>query len=202
MEVILKDVRGAFLDIWRPGKPGKNGSPGKYSVNGIMARDSEAFKLAQETFIKAAQETFGANWQNMVAAMEKNKKCIRDGNLNLHSQTGAIRDGFAGLMYIVAKNKVKPIIVGMKKGPDGKLIELTEDGGKPYGGCRLNLKVDIFAMKAKDEIPAGVYAKVLAVQFYRDDQAFGSGPGTADGFDDEGDEGEAPSTGNADNLFG
>jgi len=202
MEVILKNVRLAFPDLWSPGRPAKGSDkPGKYGATGIMARDSEAFKVAQDAFVKAAQETFGANWQNFVQAMEKSKKCIRDGNLNLNAQTGEIRQGFKDLMYIVAKNKARvPIVDARKVG--GQWVNLTEADGKPYAGCRVNLKVDIYGMKAKGEVPAGMYCTLRAVQFAGDDEAFGAGPGTADGFDDEGDEGEVQSNGaTAESLF-
>ena len=61
---------------------------------------------------------------------------------------------------------------------------LTEEGGKPYGGCYVNVKVDIKAMKAKEKIPNQIYATLLTVQFVSDGEAFGAAPGTAEGFDD------------------
>lgn len=200
MEVILKGVRLAFPDLWAPGKPSKDGKPGKFGATGIMAKDSDAFKLAQETFIAAAQATFGDKWQNFVGAMEASKKCIRDGNKNLNAQTGEIRQGFADHMYIVAKNKTRVPVVDAKK-VGGQFVNLTEADGKPYAGCVVNLKVDIYAMKAKGEVPAGVYCTLKAVQFVRDGEAFGSGPGTADGFEDEGDEGEGAAPAAAGGLF-
>lgn len=203
MEVILKDVRLSFPDLWKRGKDSKDGKPGKFGATGIMAPGSDAFKVAKDAFTKAAQETFGANWAQIVAAMEKNKKCIREGNLNLNAQSGEIRPGFADMMYIVAKNKVKVPVVDAKK-VGGQWVNLSEEDGRPYGGCFVNLKVDIYAMKARSaEQPAGVYATLKAVQFLRHGEAFGAGPGTADGFEDEGDEGEViPGTAGApENLF-
>jgi hypothetical protein len=189
-EVILKNVRLSYPDLWRPGLPPKDkpNDPGKYGCQGIMDKDSEAFKAAQEAFFKAAQETFGANWQAIVGAMEKSKKCIRKGDENLDGQ-GNVRNGYAGKMYIVAKNKVKvPIVDNRKVG--GNFVHLTEDQGRPYGGCYVNLKVDIYAMKAKGTVPAGVHCTLKAVQFVGHGEAFGAGPGTPDGFEDCGDEGE------------
>lgn len=195
-EIILKNVRLAFPDLWKPGDPPKNEptKPGKYGAQGIMSADSEAFKLAQATFMKAAQETFGPNWMAIVGAMEKSKKCIRKGNENLHSQTGEVRTGFADMMYIVAKNKARVPIVDAKK-VNGQFVPLTEQDGRPYGGCYVNLKVDIYAMKAKGTIPAGIHCNLKAVQFVGDGESFGGGPGTTDGFEDEGDEGEAVGAG-------
>lgn len=190
MEIILKDVRLSYPDLWKPGRPpqDKPNEAGKYGCQGIMAPDSEAFKLAQATFVKVAQEKFGPNWQAIVGAMEKSKKCIRKGNENL-DQSGNIRNGYADMMYIVAKNKARVPIVDAKK-QHGQFVTLTEQDGKPYGGCRVNLKVDIYAMKGVGTVPAGVHCTLKAVQFLADGESFGAGPGTTEGFEDEGDEGE------------
>jgi hypothetical protein len=194
--VVLKRVRLQYGDLHRRGKPNKDkpNEPGKYAANGIMEEGSEAFKTAYDAFLKAAQETFGANWQAVIEAMEKSSKCIRKGNQNL-DQSGNVRVGFADKMYIVAKNPAKPAIVDSKVTiVDGKPVYnyLTEEDGKPYNGCWVNLKVDIYAMKAKGDIKAGVFAKLMAVQFVENGEAFGSAPGTPDGFEDEGDSGGSP----------
>jgi len=129
--------------------------------------------------------------------MEKTKKCVRRGDDNL-TKDGAIRDGYAGKVYLVARNKAKPLLIGPRKGPDGQFPVLDEASGKPYGGCYVNVKVDIKAMKAKDRIPNQIYASLQTVQFVADGESFGSAPGTSEGFDDvEG----APEVVSADDLF-
>lgn len=181
--VILKNVRLSYPDLWKPGKPMNEGDAPKYGAQFIFDADSEAGKAAQEALISAAKETFGENWKAIVGAMEKSKKCVRKGDDNL-TKDGAVRDGYAGKLYLVARNKAKPLIIGPRKGADGQFPVLTEEGGKPYGGCYVNVKVDIKAMKAKEKIPNQVYASLLTVQFVSDGEAFGAAPGTAEGFDD------------------
>lgn len=181
--VILKNVRLSYPDLWKPGKPMNEGDTPKYGAQFIFDKDSEAAAAAKAALTQAAQETFGANWQAIVGAMEKSKKCVRNGNDNL-TKDGAIRDGYADKLYLVARNKVKPLVIGPRRGPDGQFPVLTEEGGKPYGGCYVNVKVDIKAMKAKDRIPNQIYATLLTVQFVSDGEAFGAAPGTAEGFDD------------------
>lgn len=181
---MLKDVRLSFPDLWRPGKPMQEGDTPKYGGQFIFAPDSEAAKACKEAMIAAAKETFGANWENIVKAMEKSKKCLRIGNDHLDKE-GNVRDGYADMMYLVARNKAKPAIVAAKaKNSDGSWNYLTEADGKPYGGCYVNVKVNVKAMKAKDKIPNQIYATLEAVQFVRDGEAFGAGPGTPEGFDD------------------
>lgn len=200
---ILKNVRLSYPDIWKPGKPMNDGDAAKYGGQFIFDKDSDAAAKAKEAMMKTAQEVFGANWQAIVGAMEKSKKCVRDGNSNL-TKDGAIRDGYAEKLYLVARNKIKPLIIGpVRVAPVGTNDErhqdgfpiLSEDGGKPYGGCYVNVKVDIKAMKAFEKVPNQIYASLLTIQFVADGESFGSAPGTAEGFDDV--EGAAPIGGGA-----
>ena len=181
--VILKNVRLSYPDLWKAGKPMNEGDTPKFGGQFIFAEDSEAASVAKSALTAAAQETFGANWQAIVGAMEKSKKCLRRGNDNL-TKDGAIRDGYKDMLYVVARNKVQPLIIGPRRDASGNFPTLTEAGGKPYGGCYVNVKVDIKAMKAKEKIPNQIYASLLTVQFVGDGEAFGAAPGTADGFDD------------------
>lgn len=196
-QVILKNVRISFPDIWKPGKPMNEGDTPKYGGQFIFAPDSEAATAAKAAFIAAAKETFGDNYKAILEAMEKSKKCIRDGNLNLDKE-GRVRDGYKDMQYLVARNKTKPLIIGPRKDASGQFPQLTEEGGKPYGGCYVNVKVDIKAMKAKDRIPNQVYATLLTIQFVSDGPSFGAAPGTSEGFDEvEG----ATEIGSEDDLF-
>lgn len=209
--VILKAARLSYPDLFEPGKPMEGQATGKYGGQFIFDVGSENEKVARAAFTQAAQETFGANWQAIVGAMEKSKKCIRKGDENL-TNDGAIRDGYAGKLYIVARNKVQPLLIGpvrtMPKGTndsdhsDGFPILKTENGKQLYGGCIVNVKVDIRAMKAKDKIPNQIYATLLTVQHAGDGPSFGSARGTADGFEDEGEaEGSSNAEGGSGDLF-
>jgi hypothetical protein len=195
--IILKRVRLSYPDLWKPGNPPKDrpNEKGKYGAQLIMVPGSDAAKLALETMMAEARATFGENWQAIMGAMEKSKKFVRKGDENL-TREGAKREGYEGMLYAVARNKVQPLIIGPRRvappgtndanHSDGFPI-LREDGGKPYGGCIVNAKLDVKAMKAKGEIPNQVYASLLTVQFVEDGKAFGAAPGTAEGMDDEDD---------------
>lgn len=197
--VILKNVRLSYPDLHKPGKPLNPTDTPKYGGQFIFAPDSEAAAAAKTALTQAAQEVFGANWQAIVGAMEKSKKCLRKGDENL-TRDGAVRDGYAGNLYLVARNKVKPLIIGPLKDASGNFPVLTEESGKPYGGCFVNVKVDVKAMKAKEQIPNQVYATLLTVQFAGDGESFGAAPGTAEGFDEVAGA-EAVGASAADDLF-
>lgn len=195
--IILKNVRLSFPDLHKPGKPLNDGDTPKYGAQFIFDADSAAAKDAKDALTAAAKECFGENWAAIVGAMEKSKKCLRKGDDNL-TKDGAVRDGYAGKLYLVARNKAKPLLIGGRRDASGNFPVLTEESGKPYGGCFVNVKVDVKAMKAKDRIPNQIYASLLTVQFVSDGDAFGAAPGTAEGFDEvEG----APELATADDLF-
>lgn len=180
----LKAVRLSFPDLWKPGKPMNDGDEPKYGGQFIIDPGSENETITKNAMVAAAKETFGANWEAIVRSMEKSKKCLRNGDDNLDKE-GNVREGYAGKLYVVARNKAKPAIVAAKaKNADGSWNYLTEADGKPYGGCYVNVKIEVKAMKAKDKIPNQIYARLLAVQFVRDGESFGAAPGSPEGFDD------------------
>jgi len=141
--------------------------------------------------IKVATEKWGKNAVAIISELPKDKLCLRKGNGNL-DKAGEVRNGYADMSYITARNKVRPIVVDRDKTP------LIEADGKPYGGCYVNVSVDVYAMD-KPGMGKSVNATLLAVQFVEDGESFGGSKGTADVFDsmDDG-EGAAP---NVSDLF-
>lgn len=224
--VFLNNVRLSHPHLWVPAQPMAGSTSGpKYDGSFIMTPDSEACKAAKEAFIKEAQVVFGANFGNIVGAMSKDKKCLRDGNTKL-SKDGTVSAGYAGMMYLSAKNKIKPVVIA-NRFYNGKPVHLDEAGNAfvdgqpvspaalgftpkaPYGGCYVNAKVEIYALN-KPGIQ-GIYATLQAVQFHADGESFGGGAApTADGFEaGDYDDGEASGnpfaaapTAPAANLFG
>ena len=142
---------------------------------------------------------WGANYAFVVDAMAKNNKSIRNGNGNLNTD-GSIRPEYQDMLFVSGSNGAKPAVVGPQKF-NGKFVDISADGRAfqngiemspppyqitaPYRGCYVNLKVQFIAGKAKDEMPNQVYAKFEALQFVKNGEAFGSGPASAEGFDDE-----------------
>ena len=222
--VFLNNVRLAHPHLWTPAAPMAGSTSGpKFDGSFIMDPASQACKDAQAAFMAEAQKTFGANFQAIVGAMDKGKKCLRNGNGKL-TKEGKVSNGFENMMYLVAKNKMKPVVIA-KRFMNGKPVHLDDQGNAyvdgvrvdpgfpvkaPYGGCYVNAKVEIYAMN-KPGIQ-GIYASLLAVQFHDDGESFGGGAApTADGFEEgEWDDGEAgdnpfasaPTAAPSANLFG
>ena len=204
--VILKGLRAAWLDIFKPGE-GMNGGAPKFKFTGLMAPDSEAATVAKAAMLEAAKGLWNENAVNVIKSMAANSKALRNGNDKLNDD-GTIRDEYKDMLFISASNKAtqRPQVVGPKK-HNGKFPTITEDGRAmidgidvtnelgyevkaPYRGCFVNAKVTFVAgksFKGSDGqiIPNQVFARIIAIQFVRDGEAFGSGPTSAEGFDEE-----------------
>lgn len=202
--VILKGVRLTWLDAFKPGE-GMNGGPPKFKVSALIVPGSENAKLAKEAMIEAARGLWAANAINVIQSMAANNKAVRNGNDKLN-EDGSIRDEYKDMLFISASNKMKPQVVGPKK-HNGNFVTITEDGRGyvngvdvtdelgwevkvPYRGCFCNIKVQFVAGKSfkggnGEIIPNQVYAKIEAIQFAADGEAFGAGPTSADGFGEE-----------------
>lgn len=204
--VILKGLRAAWLDIFKPGE-GMNGGAPKYKFTGLMAPDSEAAKLAKQAMLDAASQLWGANAANMLRSMAANSKALRNGNDKM-ADDGTVRPEYEGQLFVSASSKAsqKPQVVAQKKF-NGKFVQITEEGRGlvdgmdvtselgypitvPYRGCYVNAKVEFVAgksFKGSDGqiIPNQVFARIHAIQFVSDGDPFGSGPTSAEGFDDE-----------------
>lgn len=193
MQVVLKNVRLSFPDLFKVGTPpaGSTSEP-KFGGQFIFSRDSDAYKVAATEVLRVATEKFGKNAPAILAELGKDKVCLRKGDSNL-DKAGEIRNGYAGMMYITARNKTRPIVVDRDKTP------LVEADGRPYGGCYVNVSVDIYAHD-KPGLGKRVDATLLAVQFLSDGESFGGSKGSADVFDAL-DDGEESAVVDASDLF-
>lgn len=178
-KVLLKNVRLSFPNLFQPGTPpaGTNGTP-KFGAHFIFTPDSEAYKLVSAEVMKVANDKFGKNAKAIVSEMPKASICLRRGDSQL-DKAGEVRDGYAGMFYLVANNKARPIIVSNDKAR----TPLVESDGKPYGGCFVHATVDIYAHD-KPGLGKRIDATLLAVMFASDGDSFGGSKGTVSDFDD------------------
>ena len=184
-EVFLKEVRLANGYLFKPYNKANSRGELKYRGTFLFPPGSEQDKLCQQAIMKVAAEEFGENWAKIVAAMESSKKCLRQGDTAIDN-AGNVREGFAGMKYVSSANKDKPLVIGPRKNAQGKFDPLDPSGGKPYNGCIVTAKIEITAMKAFEDAPNNIYAKLLTVQYVRDSERFkgGASAPSADGFDE------------------
>ncbi|MDP2263259.1 MAG: DUF2815 family protein [Hydrogenophaga sp.] len=211
--IVLKNVRLAFPDIWKPGEPMPGSTSGpKYGAQLIFAPDSPAAQLCQQELLRAATEKWAGQASMVLQELGKDKKFLRRGDGNL-AKDGTVRNGFGGMLYAAAKNKTKPAIIA-RNFFNGRPVFLNEDGSGmqdnavipgqmfkvPYGGCTVNAAIDVYAMDKVGQ-GKGVYATLISVQFVEDGQAFSGGAVDANGLEDLGDEPGAAPAAAASNLF-
>jgi hypothetical protein len=173
--VVLNNVRLAFPDLFKVGNviQGSDNEP-KFGASFIMEPGSEAFEMAQAAFIHVGAVKFGKNSAAIIAELSKDKKCLRRGDSNLDKE-GNVRNGFAGNFYVVARNVLRPAVVGRAK------EALQESDGIVYGGCYVNAAVEIYAHESQ-KLGKRIDAKLLAVQFVGDGDGFNGTKPTADMF--------------------
>lgn len=188
MNVTLKDVRLAFPSLFvakaMVGNDGKPGKP-KFSASLLFAPGTANHTALKEAVDAVGLAKWGAKWPNIKTALVAGQKlCIRDGN------TKADYQGFAGNVYVAASSDIRPTVVDRDRSP------LTQEDGRPYAGCYVVAKIDIWAQD--NQWGKRINASLTGVQFMRDGDSFGGGAAPADAadFEELGDGADAEFQGN------
>lgn len=166
MEVLLKNVRLAFAQgIFE--KVSINGSDPAFSCKGIFEAGSDAHKTLKEAQETVAKEKWNDKAPGMLKLFDKNGDgVIQDGDLKPNW------DGFEGNLYVNASGQKRPTIIDRDQTP------LAPSDGKPYGGCIVNMMVDVWAQD--NGWGKKVNATLTGLQFVRDGDAFAAGAPPAD----------------------
>jgi hypothetical protein len=171
MLVKLKNVRLAFPQLFEAKTVNGEGEPA-YSANFIIERGSPAEKELRSAIKQAAQDKWKGKADSELSALEKKDKvCLHDGDDKSNY------DGFAGNLYVSARNKVRPLVIDRDKAP------LTKDDGRPYAGCYVNANIDVWVQD--NQFGKRINASLKGVQFFREGEAFsGGGASSIDEFDE------------------
>lgn len=172
MKVVLKGVRLAFPDLWEP-KIFEGSQNARYSATFLVDPGSTNDKAIRAAIKQEAETAYGTKAAAMLKSYEGNsqKFCYLDGNVKDY-------DGFADMMYLSSHRGEKqgqPLVIDTNKQP------LTANSGRPYAGCYVNASVDIYTQSGKYP---GVRASLLAVQFFKDGDAFAGSRANPDDFED------------------
>lgn len=177
-QIILKNVRCAFLDLYRPTQYEGQGEP-YFGMTLLIEPGSANDKLVQAAITAAAE----AKWEKKAQAVlgtirgQSQKFCYIDGNTKEYQ-------GYENMMALSSKRQAKS---GQPKVLDRDMTVLEETSGKPYGGCYVNAKVELWAQD--NNYGKGMRCTLMTVQFVRDGDAFGgAAPANTEGFEAEVDE--------------
>lgn len=146
----------------------------------IVPNDHPQFKQINAAIEEAAK----IKWKDKATATLKSARAkdniaFRDGDLKTKAP-----DGYENAWYLSANCKGgdteaecdKPTVYAADR------TKITNPADSPiYRGCYVNAVVEIYA---DDRFGAGVFAKLVGIQFRKDGDAFGSAPARADDFED------------------
>lgn len=166
MEVLLENVRLAFAQhIFEAGSI--NGSAPAFSAKAIFDEGSKAHKKLLDAEEKVAEEKWGAKGKATLDLIrKKGDSAVKDGDLKPEW------DGFAGSLYANASSKKRPTIIDRDQTP------LAASDGKPYGGCIVNMMVDVWAQD--NTFGKKMNNTLTGIQFVKDGDAFSGGASAAD----------------------
>ncbi len=174
--IILKNVR---LSVFRNSLhvPTQYQGQGEFYRNAyfLITPGSENDKKVRAAINTAAKGQWKEKAVQVLGEIKlnSNKFCYTDGNLK------SSYDGYPGNWVLAAKRYVKD---GPVKVIDQLKQDLPADSGKPYSGCYVDAKVELWAQQNK--WGAGMRCTLIVVQFRADGDAFGgSGPADDEGME-------------------
>jgi hypothetical protein len=173
----LRRVRLSFPQIWEATQINGEGKPA-FSASGLLTPDHPQIDDLNDLIDQVAEEKWEKKYKPILAQLRgSDKVCLHNGDLK--SQY----DGYAGNFYVSARSAGRPLIIGRNK------EILNQADGKPYGGCYVNMSIQVWAQDNK--FGKRINASLRGLQFVADGDAFSGGaPATDDEFDDLGDSGD------------
>lgn len=179
-KIVLKNVRlASYPHLFEPNTGPEGKDKPAWDCKGIIAANDPQIAALNKVIEEVAKTKWKGEAAEVLAELRaKDRVCLRDG------KTMAKQEGFAGNMFVACRNPDSaPDVRGLDKDPTtGKPIKLTKASGKPYGGCFVNLVLDIWPQSNK--FGKRVNAKLLGIQYVKDGDAFGPGaPASDDDFD-------------------
>ena len=171
MKIKLNAVRLSFPQLFEAKTVNGEGKPAFSASFLIDPKDSQV-AVINNAINAVAAEKWGAKAEAMLKTIRAaDKTCLHSGDLK------ANYDGFEGMLYVSARNAIKPLVVDTNRSP------LTEQDGKPYAGCFVNASIELWAQD--NNYGKRVNATLMGVQFYKDGESFtGGGVADTDDFDD------------------
>ena len=171
MIVKLNNVRLCFPQLFEAKTVNGEGKPAFSAAFLIDPKDPQ-LDVLNKAIEAVAKEKWGAKSDAMLKTIRAaDKTCLHSGDLKAND------DGFEGMMYVSARNALRPLVVDVNKAP------LTAEDGKPYAGCYVNASVELWTQD--NNYGKRVNATLMGVQFYKDGESFaGGGVADTDDFDD------------------
>lgn len=178
--IYLSDVRLSFPHIAEPQKQ-INESTGKerisYNAEFIMPQEHPGWQQFMALYGKMMADQFKAHAGTVMQMIQSDRKLrgFGMGQEKVNKKTFVPYDGYVGNVFITAGSERPPQVIQ----PDGNPVDpmntmaYMQLARKLYGGCRVNAAVKPWVQQNKHG--NGFRCDLIAVQFLRDDIAFGEG---------------------------
>ena len=160
----LTNVRISFPNLFEAKAINGEGEP-RFSAAFVIVPNSENHKLLASTMSKVATEKWGAKAAGVLAELKsKGRVAFKEAPL---SKDGEVYDGFEGMYSLNATNVARVPVI------DRDTTPLTPADGRPYGGCYVDVSIDMWAQD--NSWGKRINAKLRWVQFRSDGDAFSGG---------------------------
>lgn len=161
MKIKLQNVRLAFPQLFEAKQVNGEGKP-SFSASLLIDPKDPQLKAIENAALEVAKAKWGAKADAVVKqAKGQDKWVTHDGDL----KSGMA--GYEGMVYVNARNPVRPLVIDRDKTP------LAEQDGKPYGGCYVNVSLELWAQD--NQYGKRVNASLGGVQFVKDGDRFAGG---------------------------
>lgn len=178
--------RLSFEHIFRP--DASQGSDPAYSATILVPKNDPQIAAIRKVIEQVAEKKWKTRAQGVLKNLYASEKTnFRDGDLK--AEVSKTYQGYEGMMYVTARNKVQPPVFDKKVNP------VSESSGLIYSGCYVVARIEFWAQDNGNG--KRINGKLLGVQFVKDGDRFGggSGPAKATDFDvieDDDEEGQNP----------
>ena len=167
--IVLKNVRLSFPSLFN--RSMFQGTEGKFEATFLIPKEDKA---TIDTINKAIAALYAEN--KIKVPLTADKVCFKDGN-TISNKDGDVMDGYQGCMSFKAASNKPVQIVNRDKSP------ITEEQNIIYAGCYVNAVVGLWWQS--NAYGKRVNGNLMAVQFVKDGDNFGSSSFDADSaFDD------------------
>jgi hypothetical protein len=178
--IFLSDVRLSFPHIAEPQRR-VNEQTGKekisYNCEFIMPQEHAGFQQFMQRYAQLAQDTWKEHAPQVMQMIQSDRKsrCFGLGAEKVNKKTFKPYDGYEGHVFITAGSDRMPQVIRQDGTPvePGNVMEAQQLARAMYGGCRVNAAIKPWPQKNMHG--NGIRCDLIAIQFFKDDTAFGEG---------------------------
>lgn len=152
-ELVLKNVRGSFLNVFNKNPKAEDQSKAKYDGKFMISKSDTKTKEQIDNVIKDFLKE-----HNEGKILSPDKMFITDGDFS-------DREEYKDHWIVSAGNKFRPTVIDRQKHP------VTEEDGVIYSGAYYNIKIDLWWQNSP-KYGKRVNSNLQVVQFFKDGEEF------------------------------